>query len=174
MRPLRIGEVVLDAAKSGWRVNAWVKQGILLGFRHGDVVDVSMDHGRLPFFDKDTLPLKRLDVAAGLGQTARILAEQQRYAEADARYGAIAPGDLLTSSETPGHAMKAGVNMGRDTDCQAAMAGGLAGALSGMGFKRVLLVTGEDRRWGLDYVLECVAAIYEKTGIRINGLRRFI
>lgn len=51
---------------SGWRVNAWVKEGILLGFRHGDVVDVSHDHGLLPFFDKDTLPLKRLDVAAGV------------------------------------------------------------------------------------------------------------
>ena len=46
---------------SGWRVNAWVKQGILLGFRFGDVVDVSADHGRWPFADKDTLPLKRLE-----------------------------------------------------------------------------------------------------------------
>jgi 2,3,4,5-tetrahydropyridine-2-carboxylate N-succinyltransferase len=54
------------ASATGWRVNAWVKQGILLGFRHGDVVDVSMDHGRLPFFDKDTLPLRRLDAAAGV------------------------------------------------------------------------------------------------------------
>jgi 2,3,4,5-tetrahydropyridine-2,6-dicarboxylate N-succinyltransferase len=43
----------------GWRVNAWVKQGILLGFRFGDLADVSMDQGRLPFYDKDTLPLKR-------------------------------------------------------------------------------------------------------------------
>jgi 2,3,4,5-tetrahydropyridine-2,6-dicarboxylate N-succinyltransferase len=43
----------------GWRVNTWVKQGILLGFRFGDIVDASMDHGRWPFFDKDTLPLKR-------------------------------------------------------------------------------------------------------------------
>jgi len=51
---------------SGWRVNTWVKQGILLGFRHGDVVDASMDHGRLAFFDKDTLPLRRLDAAAGV------------------------------------------------------------------------------------------------------------
>jgi len=42
----------------GWRVNAWVKQGILLGFRFGAIVDASMDHGRWPFFDKDTLPLK--------------------------------------------------------------------------------------------------------------------
>ena len=51
----------MPSAPSGWRVNAWVKQGILLGFRFGDVVDVSADHGRWPFFDKDTLPLKRLD-----------------------------------------------------------------------------------------------------------------
>jgi 2,3,4,5-tetrahydropyridine-2-carboxylate N-succinyltransferase len=51
---------------TGWQVNAWVKQGILLGFRHGDLADASMDHGRLPFFDKDTLPLKRLDAAAGV------------------------------------------------------------------------------------------------------------
>jgi 2,3,4,5-tetrahydropyridine-2-carboxylate N-succinyltransferase len=50
----------------GWRVNAWVKQGILLGFRCGDIVDVSMDHGKLPFYDKDTLPLKRPGLAAGI------------------------------------------------------------------------------------------------------------
>jgi len=55
-----------SASPSGWRVNAWVKQGILLGFRHGDVVDASMDHGRVAFFDKDTLPLRRLDAAAGV------------------------------------------------------------------------------------------------------------
>jgi 2,3,4,5-tetrahydropyridine-2-carboxylate N-succinyltransferase len=53
-----------SASPTGWRVNAWVKQGILLGFRHGDLADASMDHGRLAFFDKDTLPLKRVDAAA--------------------------------------------------------------------------------------------------------------
>jgi 2,3,4,5-tetrahydropyridine-2-carboxylate N-succinyltransferase len=51
---------------SGWRVNAWAKQGILLGFRFGDMVDASMDHGRWPFFDKDTLPLKRPGLGAGV------------------------------------------------------------------------------------------------------------
>ncbi len=51
---------------SGWRVNAWVKQGILLGFRFGDVVDMSADHGAWPFFDKDTMPLKRFGAAAGV------------------------------------------------------------------------------------------------------------
>ena len=51
---------------SGWRVNAWVKQGILLGFRFGDLVDASMDHGRWPFYDKDTLPLRKPGLAAGV------------------------------------------------------------------------------------------------------------
>ena len=51
---------------TGWRVNRWVKQGILLGFRCGETVDVSADHGRLPFFDKDTLPLKKLDAQSGV------------------------------------------------------------------------------------------------------------
>jgi 2,3,4,5-tetrahydropyridine-2-carboxylate N-succinyltransferase len=53
-------------ARAGWRVNHWVKRGILLGFRWGALVDMSADHGRLPFFDKDTLPLKPLDVASGV------------------------------------------------------------------------------------------------------------
>jgi 2,3,4,5-tetrahydropyridine-2,6-dicarboxylate N-succinyltransferase len=42
-----------------WRVNTWVKQGILLGFKFGNTVNMSMDDGRWPFYDKDTLPLKR-------------------------------------------------------------------------------------------------------------------
>jgi 2,3,4,5-tetrahydropyridine-2,6-dicarboxylate N-succinyltransferase len=50
----------------GWRVNTWVKLGILLGFRFGEIVDVSMDHGRLPFYDKDTLPLKTPGLDAGV------------------------------------------------------------------------------------------------------------
>jgi 2,3,4,5-tetrahydropyridine-2,6-dicarboxylate N-succinyltransferase len=54
------------AAPSGWRVNAWVKQGILLGFRFGRLVDMSADHGRWPFADKDTMPLKPLDLGAGV------------------------------------------------------------------------------------------------------------
>jgi 2,3,4,5-tetrahydropyridine-2-carboxylate N-succinyltransferase len=56
-----------DAASPiGWTVNTWVKQGILLGFRFGVMVDRSMDHGRLPFYDKDTLPLKMPGLAASV------------------------------------------------------------------------------------------------------------
>ena len=54
------------SAPSGWRVNPWVKQGILLGFRIGVIVDMSADHGRWPFVDKDTMPVKRFDAAAGV------------------------------------------------------------------------------------------------------------
>lgn len=42
-----------------------------------------------------------------------------------------------------------------------------AGALSDMGFKRVLLVTGEDPVHGPDYIVSAVRAIYEKTSMRI-------
>ena len=54
------------SAPTGWRVNAWVKQGILLGFRVGALADASADHGRWPFFDKDTLPLKPMQVSSGV------------------------------------------------------------------------------------------------------------
>jgi 2,3,4,5-tetrahydropyridine-2,6-dicarboxylate N-succinyltransferase len=54
------------AAASGWRVNMWVKQGILLGFRFGDIVDMSSDHGKWPFYDKDTMILKKPGVGAGV------------------------------------------------------------------------------------------------------------
>jgi 2,3,4,5-tetrahydropyridine-2-carboxylate N-succinyltransferase len=54
------------SAPAGWRVNAWVKRGILLGFRFGETVDMSADDGRWPFFDKDTLPLKTLDTASAV------------------------------------------------------------------------------------------------------------
>ncbi len=43
---------------SGWKVNAWVKKGILVGFRIGQVVETSA--GALTFSDKHTFPLKTL------------------------------------------------------------------------------------------------------------------
>ncbi|HVP47408.1 MAG TPA: 2,3,4,5-tetrahydropyridine-2,6-dicarboxylate N-succinyltransferase [Bryobacteraceae bacterium] len=53
-------------ARSGWRVNGWVKKGILLGFRMGAVVDMSIDRTRQPFFDKATYPVKRLTAQSGV------------------------------------------------------------------------------------------------------------
>ena len=52
------------ASKTGWRSNAWVKKGILIGFRMGKMVDMSVDRVRLPFFDKDTYPVKAVSLAS--------------------------------------------------------------------------------------------------------------
>ena len=54
------------AAPTGWRVNAWVKQGILLGFRHGDVVAFDSPSSDSPWLDKDTLPLRPLSTASNV------------------------------------------------------------------------------------------------------------
>src|SRR6202790_5574562 len=45
-----------------WVVNAWVKQGILLGFRLGELQEMS-DGDVLSFVDKDTFPARRLTLA---------------------------------------------------------------------------------------------------------------
>src|SRR5262249_24965168 len=54
---------------TGWRVNTWVKHGILLGFRFGETVDMSLTHveRQLQFFDKDTLPVRRFRAGAQAG-----------------------------------------------------------------------------------------------------------
>jgi 2,3,4,5-tetrahydropyridine-2,6-dicarboxylate N-succinyltransferase len=51
------------SSPTGWRVNTWVKQGILLGFRFGDLVDMSAG---LPFSDKDTQSVQRFGVDRGV------------------------------------------------------------------------------------------------------------
>jgi len=48
-----------------WQVNAWVKQGILAGFRMGALTDQSIDEN-FHFFDKDTFPLKSLQLDSGV------------------------------------------------------------------------------------------------------------
>jgi len=49
---------------NGWRVNIWVKQGILLGFRLGALADVSS--AGFSFVDKDTYPVRHFAVADGV------------------------------------------------------------------------------------------------------------
>ncbi len=52
------------AAATGWRVNPWVKKGILLGFRMGINSDMSV--GTLTFRDKDTYPTKRIEAGSNI------------------------------------------------------------------------------------------------------------
>lgn len=51
---------------TGWRANAWVKKGILLGFRMGTLSDMSPETGGTRFFDKSTYPLKPLSASDGV------------------------------------------------------------------------------------------------------------
>lgn len=46
-----------EPKEDGWAVNSWVKKGILLGFRHGRLVDYSIN-ASFGYFDKDTYPLR--------------------------------------------------------------------------------------------------------------------
>ena len=47
------------APEGRWRANAWVKSGILLGFRLGKV-GPALPGSPFPFYDKDTFPLRAL------------------------------------------------------------------------------------------------------------------
>ena len=52
-----------------WHAVPWVKRGILLGFRVGRLVDMSVGTvgaGVLPFFDKHTYPVQSFSVERGV------------------------------------------------------------------------------------------------------------
>ncbi len=63
---LNKGEVRSAEKVNGtWRANAWVKKGILLGFRLGKNKDMSV-YKQILYFDKDTLPVKPMKVGDGV------------------------------------------------------------------------------------------------------------
>jgi len=63
----RVRSAEPDASQpSGWRTNSWVKKGILLGFRMGTVVDMSIDSSKQPFVDNNTFPVKRFAPGDGV------------------------------------------------------------------------------------------------------------
>jgi 2,3,4,5-tetrahydropyridine-2-carboxylate N-succinyltransferase len=57
---LNAGKVrAAEKVDGSWKLNSWVKKGILLGFRLGSLTDVSINEN-FRYFDKDTYPLKKL------------------------------------------------------------------------------------------------------------------
>jgi 2,3,4,5-tetrahydropyridine-2-carboxylate N-succinyltransferase len=46
-------------ANGKWQTNAWVKRGILLGFRMGALIEMTPATAGLQFLDKDTYPIRR-------------------------------------------------------------------------------------------------------------------
>ena len=64
-RDLECGKVrVAEKVDGQWKVNSWVKEAILSGFRLGKLVD--MTQGCFPFFDKDTIPVREFTPADGV------------------------------------------------------------------------------------------------------------
>ena len=61
---LRRGEIrsAEKGADGNWHANTWVKQGILLGFKMGKMVEMSKPTETLQFFDKDTFPLRPMSL----------------------------------------------------------------------------------------------------------------
>ena len=61
VRRLESGEIrVAEKTPNGWKVNAWVKEAILEGFRQCRLIDMSKEE--YSFFDKDTLPLRKFSL----------------------------------------------------------------------------------------------------------------
>lgn len=55
---------VAEKVDGEWKVNSWVKEVILSGFRLGKLADMSQ--GQFPFFDKDTMPVRRFTAENGV------------------------------------------------------------------------------------------------------------
>ena len=63
----RVRSAEPDASQpGGWRTNSWVKKGILVGFRMGTMVDMSIDPAKQPFVDKDTYPVRQFAPGDGV------------------------------------------------------------------------------------------------------------
>ena len=55
---------VAEKVDGQWKVNSWVKEVILSGFRLGQLTD--MTQGQFPFFDKDTIPARKFTAQNGV------------------------------------------------------------------------------------------------------------
>jgi len=147
---------------TGWRVNAWVKKGILLGFRMGVVVDQSIDAAKQPFFDKDTYPVRRFTAESGVrivpgGSSVRdgcyvgksVTCMPPMYINAGAWVG---DGTMVDSHALVGSCAQVGRN------CHISAASQLGGVLEPVGAMPVIL---ED-----DVLIGGNCGVYEGTVVR--------
>ncbi len=131
------------SAKTGWRVNAWVKKGILLGFRMGAVVDMSIDAARQPWLDKASYPVKRFSTADGVrivpgGSTIRdgcyigkgVTCMPPMYVNAGAWVG---DGSMIDSHALVGSCAQVGAN------CHVSAAAQIGGVLEPVGALPVII-----------------------------------
>ena len=62
MQALNMGWIrIAEKVENEWNINHWVKKGILLGFKIGKLVDISINENFV-FYDKSTYPLKKISL----------------------------------------------------------------------------------------------------------------
>lgn len=65
MHDLETGKIrVAEKVDGEWRVNSWIKEVILSGFRLGKLTDMSL--GDFSFYDKDTVPTRKFSAENGV------------------------------------------------------------------------------------------------------------
>lgn len=65
VKDLETGKVrVAEKVDGEWKVNSWVKEIILEGFKYGKLTEMS--EGQFGFFDKDTIPVRRFGIGDGV------------------------------------------------------------------------------------------------------------
>ena len=154
------------ASRTGWRTNAWVKKGILLGFRMGAVVDMSVDAQRQPFFDKATFPVRAISLESGVrivpgGSSIRdgcyigrsVICMPPMFVNVGAYIG---EGTLLDSHSLVGSCAQVGKN------CHISAGAQLGGVLEPVGEEAVII---ED-----DVLVGGNCGVYEGTVVRRLGV----
>lgn len=59
---LNCGEIrAAEKINDNWRVNSWVKKGILVGFKMGSIIEMNYGSSQ-PFLDKDTYPIRKFGI----------------------------------------------------------------------------------------------------------------
>jgi 2,3,4,5-tetrahydropyridine-2-carboxylate N-succinyltransferase len=62
IRALNMGWIrIAEKVGNDWKINHWVKKGILIGFKIGKLVDISINDNFV-FYDKSTYPLKKISL----------------------------------------------------------------------------------------------------------------
>ena len=125
-----------------WTVNAWVKQGILLGFRLGELS--TMGDAALSFVDKDTFPARQFAVA----DRVRVAVSRAAPEQGASRGGRAEPVVVVRADAARGIAESDVFELGRRRPLGDALIDGLLQQIQGASEGLVALLTaGETQNW---------------------------
>jgi 2,3,4,5-tetrahydropyridine-2-carboxylate N-succinyltransferase len=63
LQALNAGKIrIAEKVGNDWKINHWVKKGILIGFKIGKLTDISINENFV-YYDKSTFPLKKISLS---------------------------------------------------------------------------------------------------------------